>query len=264
MSKYFFFTLILAFVSYFCFLLFIFLFQRSFMYYPNINSYLSHSIKFNYEEVFVSSSEKIQLKSWFSYDPNNKKTILFFHGNAGDLDNRIYKLNEFYNLKVNFLIISWRGFSGNDGKPSEKGLYQDALSAVAWLKNKGIGKKNIILYGESLGTGVATELASRDDYAGVILESPFTSMVDMGKKFYPYLPVSLLQRDRYNSLKKIKKIHSPILVMHGKADSLVPFRMGKKIFDEANEPKFSYFPETDNHMMSYTPQLISVLNQFIN
>ena len=165
---------------------------------------------------------------------------------------------------MNFLIISWRGFSGNNGKPTEQGLYKDAENAVAWLEAKGISKKDIILYGESLGTGIAIELATKDQYSGVILESPYTSMIDMGKRFYPFLPISILQKDKYNSLKKLNMIKSPILVLHGKADTLVPFYMGKKIYDAANEPKYYYFPDIDNHMMTYDQNMMKTLSNFVD
>jgi len=264
MFKYFHFTILIILIFYLSILLFMFFFQRTFMYHPKVKTLDSPPIKFKYKEVYIPSEKNIKLKSWFSFSPLNKKTILFFHGNAGDLNARIYKLNKLSNLDVNFLIISWRGFSGNNGKPTEKGLYQDAEKAVEWLQTNGIKKKNIVLYGESLGTGIAIELASKDNFSGVILESPYTSMVDMGKRFYPFVPVSLLQRDRYNSLKKIKKINSPILVLHGKADTLVPYYMGKKIYDNANEPKYSYFPTFDNHMMAYDQDMVNALKSFLD
>jgi len=260
MIKYF---LVFGLLSYLSILLFMFLFQRTFMYHPKVKNLDPTPIAFEYQEVFIPSGNDIELRSWFSFKPQNKKTVLFFHGNAGELHARVYKLNKFSNMNLNFLIISWRGFSGNDGKPTEKGLYQDARKAVEWLEKKGINKKDIILYGESLGTGIAVELASKDNFSGIILESPYTSMVDMGKRFYPFVPVSLLQRDRYNSIKKIKKIKSPILVLHGKADTLVPFYMGRKIYENANEPKYSYFPTFDNHMMAYDQNMIDVLQNFI-
>jgi fermentation-respiration switch protein FrsA (DUF1100 family) len=131
-------------------------------------------------------------------------------------------------MDVNFLIIAWRGFSGNKGKPSEEGLYTDANSAILWLKNLGLTEKDIILYGESLGTGVATEMAQTNNFAGLVLETPFTSMVDAAKNFYPYVPVSLLLKDKYDNKKKIKNINIPVLVMHGEVDQIVPFWMGKK------------------------------------
>ncbi len=261
MIKYF---LVFGLISYFSILLFMFFFQRTFMYHPKVKNLDPTQITFEYQEVFIPSDKDIELRSWFSFKAQNKKTILFFHGNAGELHARVYKLNKFSNINLNFLIIAWRGFSGNNGKPTEKGLYQDAKKAVEWLEAKGISKKDIILYGESLGTGVAVELASKDNFSGVILESPYTSMVDMGKRFYPFVPISLLQRDRYNSIKKIKKIKSPLLVLHGKADTLVPFYMGRKIYETANEPKFSYFPDFDNHMMAYDQNMISVLKNFLN
>ena len=185
------------------------------------------------------------------------------HGNAGTLENRIYKINHFKDMNVNFLIIAWRGFSGNKGKPTEKGLYEDAKSAIKWLKNKGIKEENIIIYGESLGTGVATEIAQNKNFAGVILESPFTSMIEAGKTKYPFFPVRLLLKDKYESDKKIKNIKSPILIMHGEVDRIVPFWMGKKMYKMANEPKYSYFTKYDDHMMEYNEKLLNELKKLI-
>ena len=195
---------------------------------------------------------------------SNYKTILFLHGNAGSLENRIHKINHFKDMNINFLLVAWRGFSGNKGKPTEKGLYEDARSAVAWLKSKGVKENNIIIYGESLGTGVATEIAQNKNFAGIILESPFTSMIDAGKDKYPYLPVRLLLKDKYESNKKLRNINSPILIMHGKVDNIVPVRMGKEMYEIANEPKYSYFSEYDDHMMEYNQNLLKVLKDFIS
>jgi len=193
-----------------------------------------------------------------------KKTILFLHGNAGNLDNRIYKLNFLGNLDINFLIISWRGYSLSDGKPTEDGLYEDAKTAVNFLLNKGVLEQDIILYGESLGAAVAVEIGQNKDFAGVILESSFTSMIDVGKTKYPFFPVRLLLKDKYESDKKIKNIKSPILIMHGEGDRLVPFWMGKKMYELANEPKYSYFSKYDDHMMEYNEKLLNELKKFIN
>ena len=165
-------------------------------------------------------------------------------------------------MNINFLIIAWRGFSGNEGKPSEQGLYEDGESTIDWLKKKGVPEKNIILYGESLGTGVATQLAQNKEFAGVILETPFTSMTDAAKIFYPYIPVNLLLKDKFENYKKIKNINSPILVMHGEKDQIVPFSMGKKIYEIANEPKYSHFTKYDNHMMEYDERLVFALKSF--
>ena len=195
---------------------------------------------------------------------NNYKTILYLHGNAGSLKNRIHKINHFKEMNVNFLLLAWRGFNGNKGSPTEKGLYEDARSAIRWLKSQSIEENNLIIYGESLGTAVAIEISQNKNFAGVILESPFTSMVDAGKNVYPYLPVKLLLKDKYESHKKIKNINIPTLIMHGKVDNIVPFYMGKKMYELANQPKYSYFSEYDDHMMEYNQKLLKVLKDFIN
>jgi hypothetical protein len=152
------------------------------LYHPSVDNYLkdeSSNKPTEIERVKITTVDKIDLVAWFyNKDIKKLKTILFFHGNAGSLENRTYKLNHFKNLNVNFLIIAWRGFSGNKGKPNELGLYRDAESAIKWLKLKGVIEQNIILYGESLGTGVAVEVAQNKNYAGIILESPFTSMIN--------------------------------------------------------------------------------------
>jgi len=251
-------------VVYLSVLILLFIFQRSLMYHPLENNYFGDRLDVNVENVKIINSDNINLLGWFhKKDLKKFKTIVYFHGNAGKLENRIHKLNHFKNMDVNFLIIAWRGFSGNEGKPSEKGLYDDGNSAILWLKNLGLKESDIILYGESLGTGVATELAQNKNFAGLVLETPFTSMIEAAKNFYPYIPVGLLLRDKYKNDKKIKNINIPILVMHGEADQIVPFWMGKKIYEIANQPKYSYFTKYDDHMMEYDEKLVFKLKTFI-
>ncbi len=232
----------ILFLVYFFVLIYLYFFQRNLMYHPNENNYVNDKLTVQVEKVRINTDSGINLLAWFhEKDLKKLKTLLFFHGNAGSLENRIHKLNHFGDMDINFLIIAWRGFSGNKGKPSEKGLYEDGESAIQWLFKKGLNEEDIIIYGESLGTGVATHLAQNKNFAGVVLETPFTSMVDAAKTFYPYIPVNLLLKDKFNNKDKIKNIHSPILIMHGEADQIVPFSMGKKIFEISNKPKYSYF-----------------------
>ena len=127
----------------------------------------------------------------------------------------------------------------------------------------GLSEKDIILYGESLGTGIAIQIAQNKRFAGLILETPFTSMIDVAKNVYPYIPVGLLLKDRYENDKKIKNINIPVLVMHGEEDQIVPFKMGKKIYEIANQPKYSYFTKNDNHMMEYDEKLVFALSSFM-
>ena len=263
--KYLYLTLTSITLAYLVINLFIYSYQRNLLYNPSENNYLNDKINFNYKEIFIETDKNIKLKSWFiNKDLKKFKTLVFFHGNAGNLLNRVHKINELNKLDINILLISWRGFSGNKGKPSEKNLYYDAQQIIDWLKVQGLDNKDIVLYGESLGTGVATELASKNNFGGIILESPFTSMVDTAKIYYPYLPVNFLLKDRYDSKSKINDIKTPILIMHGKMDNIVPQQMGLELFEKANNPKYSYFPEDDDHMMNYNEQLLNKIKLFIN
>ena len=251
-------------VIYSSLLVILFIFQRNLMYHPQENNYFGDKLEVKIEKVNITTIDNINLLGWFhKKDLNKFKTIIYFHGNAGTLDNRIHKLNHFKDMEVNFLIIAWRGFSGNQGSPSEKGLYIDGQSAVNWALKQGVIEENIILYGESLGTGIATEIAQYKNFAGVILETPFTSMINAAKEFYPYIPVNLLLKDKYENFKKIKNINSPILIMHGEKDTIVPFSMGEKMYQLANEPKYFYFTKHDDHMMVYNEPMLKTLKDFI-
>ena len=262
--KYLYFTLSSIIIAYIVVIIFVYFYQRNLLYHPSENNYQNDTIQFNYQEIFIKVNDEIKLKSWIiNKDLKNFKTLVFFHGNAGDLSNRIYKLNELDKLDINILLISWRGFSGNEGYPTEKNLYEDAEAAIKWLKKKKVSDSQIILYGESLGTGVAVEIASKNNFNSIILESPFTSIENSAKIYYPYLPVKFLLKDRYDSISKIKKINSPILIMHGRKDDIVPFFMGKKLFEKANSPKDSYFTDIDDHMMEFNSQLLNKIKDFI-
>ena len=241
----------------------IYFYQRKLLYHPFSTQITGEGLIHNFETINFKTPDNLLLKGWFQLKDSKKKTILFLHGNAGNLDNRIDKLNFLGNMDINFLIISWRGYSGNPGNPSETGLYKDALGGIEWLNKKGISNDRIILYGESLGTAITTEVAQNENFAGIILEAPFTSMVDMGQKIYPIFPVKFLLKDKYESKNKIKNIKSPILVLHGRKDKIVPFYMGEKIFEMANSPKFKYFTDLDDHMMNFDEKLVNEIDLFI-
>ncbi len=246
----------------------VYIFQRKLLYHPYLSPHLSYDdsgkgLNHKFEKIKINVNEEISLNGWFHFKDHKKKTILFFHGNAGNLDNRIYKLNWLGHLDINYLIIAWRGYSSSDGKPTENGLYEDAHSALNFLKSKRVFEKDIVLYGESLGTAVAVEIGQNKNFAGIILEAPFTSMVELGQKYYPIFPVKLLLKDKYESEKKIKNLNSPILIMHGMKDKIVPIYMGEKIFNIANEPKYKYFTELDDHMMEFDEKLVNEIELFI-
>ena len=262
--KYLYLTLSSLIVAYLAVLIFIYFYQRNLLYLPSDNNYQNDKIEFNYDEIFIEINEEIKLKSWLiKKDFKKFKTLVIFHGNAGDLSNRIYKLNELYKLDINILLISWRGFSGNKGSPTEQNLYQDAETVVKWLNEKKVSNKQIILYGESLGSGVAVELGKKNNFNSIILESPFTSIENSAKIYYPYLPVKILLKDRYDSINKIQMISTPIFIMHGEKDDVVPISMGRELFKKANSPKHSYFTADDDHMMEFNPDLLNEIKNFI-
>ena len=149
--KYLFITLSSIVVAYLVVLVFIYFYQRNLLYHPSENNYQNDEVEFNYEEVYIEVENEIKLKSWLiNKDLKKLKTLLIFHGNAGDLSNRIYKLNELNKLEINILLISWRGFSGNKGSPTEKNLYKDAEAAIKWLNKKNVSNNQIIIYGSRL------------------------------------------------------------------------------------------------------------------
>ena len=263
--KYIYFSVLSVAIIYILIIIYVFINQRNLLYHPTENKYLDDQVEFEYEEVMIKTHENIELKSWLiKKDFDKYKTLIFFHGNAGNLFNRVHKLNKLNKLDINILIISWRGFSGNAGKPTEKNLYYDAKESIKWLNDLGIKNEKIILYGESLGTGVAVELGQENTFNSIILESPFTSIAKAAKIYYPYLPINLLLKDRYDSIDKIINITKPILIMHGMKDNIVPHSMGVEIFEKANEPKYSFFPKDDDHMMNFDNRLIDKIKFFIN
>ena len=250
-------------IIYISVVVFLFFYQRKLLYHPSENNYLDETqLNHKIEKTFIQSNNK--LVSWYFKKNSKFKTILFFHGNAGKLDNRVYKLNELSKLDLNYLIVAYRGFSGNTGKPTESGLYEDANFAKIWLNKNGVKDKDIIIYGESLGTAVAVDLGSRFKFSGIILESPFTSMLELAQKYYPIFPVKLILKDKYESRKKVNDIKSPVLVMHGKKDKIVPFYMGEQMFETLSTLKYSYFNDKDDHMMEYNEELLASIKNFLD
>lgn len=180
----------------------------------------------------------------------SKPVIVYFQGNAGGLDRegRVAKFKEWAVQGYGMLLVGYPGF-GNAGSPSEIALYEAGRGAIAGLTGlSGLQPaKSLVFYGESLGTGVATQMATEIKPLALVLEAPYTSFADVGAVHYPYLPVKLLIKDRYETLAKIASVAAPVLVMHGLDDETVPFPEEQKVFEAANEPKASYFPAMARH-----------------
>ena len=209
-----------------------------------------------YEDVIFSTSDGVGLHGWF-VPGKGDLTWVWFHGNAGNISHRLDNLILLHqHLGINIFIFDYRGYGRSEGSPSEKGMYLDAESALDYLRSKkGIDHSRIVLFGRSLGCAIAVEMALRHQTHAVILESPFTSLQDMARRSHPVLasllPVGVLVRSRFDSLSKIKRIRSPIMIMHGDRDEIIPLDMGRTLFEAAGEPKRFYTIEGAGHNDTY-------------
>lgn len=190
-------------------------------------------------------------------------TILYFHGNGETLLYRSGRAAAYEAEGYGLYMMAYRGYSGSTGKPSEAAILADAALAYQTLVGQGTRPEDIFIYGESLGTSVALQTAVGRKAAALILEAPFTSMVDEWRLYAPWLPVRLLLTDKFDSLAVAGKLDMPLLIMHGMRDRLVPFRFGQRIFEAATEPKrFEVFPEAA-HTNLYEYNAIAAVRQFI-
>jgi fermentation-respiration switch protein FrsA (DUF1100 family) len=187
-------------------------------------------------EVPYRTEDGLALRAWY-WSGGKGPTIVYFHGNAGHCAERAYKARFYIDRGYNFLLTSYRGYSGNPGRPSEAGVYRDARAALDFLAGEGIAPGRVVLYGESLGTGIAVQMAAERRMAALVLEAPFTSLVDVASRHYWWTPARWLVRDRFESLAKIGAIAMPLLVVHGQRDRTVPVSFGKRLFAAAPEPK---------------------------
>lgn len=217
-------------------------FERNNIYYPSAAMERNpRGVNLDYEDIFFESKDGFKLNGWFVPAGNSKGTILFCHGNAGNISNEINFLAIFNKLNLNTFIFDYRGYGKSQGKPNEKGFYQDVWSAYNYLViDRNIKPEKIILFGRSLGAAVAVELATKVKIAGLILEGGFTSTVDVGKELYPYLPVRIMVTQEFDSISKIGKIEVPKLIIHSKDDEVIPFHHGQRLFKEAISPKEFY------------------------
>jgi fermentation-respiration switch protein FrsA (DUF1100 family) len=195
-----------------------------------------------FENVFFKTSDGIKLNGWFFAAPaNSPRSQLVFlncHGNGGNISHRLGLYRALLALGANVFSFDYRGYGLSEGKPGEEGTYLDAQAAYQWLRQKGFAGKNIIVYGESLGGGIASELCLREETGGLILQSTFTSLPDLGVELYPWLPVRLVGKIRYDTRSKLPRLKIPVLVMHSRDDGLIGFRHSQENFAVANEPKF--------------------------
>ncbi len=195
------------------------------------------NIGLDYEEIFVTTKDGVQLSAWFIPSGSTRATLLFSHGNGGNISHRLEKIKILNKLNLDVLIFDYRGYGMSKGSPSEKGLYRDAEAMYDFLiKERKISPRKIVGYGESLGGAVIINMAMKHEVGGLIIEDSFTSVRDMSRKYFPFIP-SFVYKSKFDSLTKIKSIKAPKLILHSVNDEIVPFEQGKKLFENAPEPK---------------------------
>ena len=222
----------------------LFLFQRNLMYHPSAGVMdPAHYGLRGVDRVEVVTPDGIPLTAWYRAASPGQPTLLYFHGNAGHIGHRAGKIQPYLDAGLGVFLLSYRGFGSNPGYPTENRLYADAIAAFDYLENNGVPVFKIVLYGESLGSGIAVEIAMDRGFGAVVLESPFTSMVNIAAHHLPYFPARYLVRDKYDSISKLPRLRAPLLILHGERDRTVPVKFGRALFDAAPEPKeFRAFP----------------------
>ncbi len=244
---------------------FLFFFQRSLLYLPvkekiEKTDYSNTGLK----KVHIKTADGLILKSLYK-KPNSQtnKLILLFHGNAGNISHRIDKFSPFLKFGYGMLFLEYRGYGENLGTPNELGLNLDAQAALNFLYKKNFQTEEIILYGESLGTGIAAKLSSENKFNATILEAPFTSIADVAQQQYWMVPSKWLVLDRYDILSIIDKNKSPLLVIHGYKDAIINIKFGKKVFNAAPNPKEAIFVPGAGHNNLFEFDLVKKIQVFL-
>lgn len=215
-----------------------YIFQRSFLYHPHSGVMDPTHYGLNaVERVEIVAADGIPLVAWYGKAKAGLPTILYLHGNGGHIGHRAGKVRPYLDAGFGVLQLSYRGYGANPGSPSEEGLYLDGRAALEFLNARKVPLFRTVIYGESLGSGVAVELAQDKGIAAMVLEAPFTSMTDMAASRFPFIPTRYLLKDRYESNSKISKLRAPLLVIHGARDAVVPLESGRELYALAPDDK---------------------------
>jgi fermentation-respiration switch protein FrsA (DUF1100 family) len=214
--------------------------ESGFIYFPAKSvAYTPSDAGLDYEEVFLQTEDGVRICVWYLPASEHAPTMLWFHGNAGNIGDRIEHLKVYHDRwRVNQMIVEYRGYGKSEGKVTEEGTYEDGRTAVRYLlTQRGVSSGELIFFGRSLGSAVAVQMAAEFPSAGLILEAPFASIRDMAKIHYPILGHLFPLRIHYDSIGKINRVQAPLLILHGDRDTIVPMKQGRRLFDAANEPK---------------------------
>jgi len=220
----------------------LFVFQRSLLYHPaGAPPTPAASGLAEMRVVTLATEDGLTLRSWYAPPAADAPAVLYLCGNAGHIGYRAFKARPLLDAGFGVLLVSYRGFGGNPGRPTEDGLKADARAALDFLAGEGFMPGRVVLYGESLGTGVAVGLAAEQaattPVAAVVLETPYTSIADVAARHYPFVPARWLVKDRFDALSRIGAIRAPLLVFHAEDDRIIPVDLARRLFDAAAEPK---------------------------
>jgi len=204
------------------------------------------------QDVRFAAADGTRLHGWFVQAAEDGAVLLWCHGNAGNIIHRLENIAEWHRRGVSVFIFDYRGYGHSEGRPSEAGLYQDALAAYDWVtRQRQIPPQRMVIFGRSLGAAVAGELAAQRQAAGLILETPFPSVRAMARSIYGPLPMHLLLRARYDLAGRLPRIRMPLLVVHGDHDRIVPTALGRAVYEAANQPKALYLIPGADHNDTY-------------
>tara|TARA_B100001971_G_C18228162_1_gene562018 strand:- start:670 stop:1479 length:810 start_codon:yes stop_codon:yes gene_type:complete len=249
-------------VAYFLTCIFMFLMQRKLMYFPEVVSDMRpQKYGLVMEVVETTTKDGLVLNHWFSKPKDNMPVVVYFHGNAGYIGGRNERARMLQDLGFGVFLAEYRGFGSNPGAPAENGLIMDAYSVMDKIKE--LGDYDVVLYGESLGTGVSVQTAAKYDVKAVVLEAPYSSTSDVAKDKYMFLPVDLLMKDTFKSTDYIKNINAPVLIMHGADDITIPPKFGERLYNAAIEPKKFHLFDGQNHVLYFKDGSLDVMLDFL-
>ena len=226
----------------------LYVFQRSILFVPDTTRPDAASVGLPaLREIELVTSDGLRLLAWYVPPPDGRPVLAYFHGNGGNLGNRGRRIARFTAAGWGILMPEYRGYGGNEGQPSEAGFHLDAQAAMAFLRAQGFGANRIVVYGKSIGTGVAVRVASEQPVAALLLESPYTSITAIASRRYWFLPVGLLLKDPFETLSRMMRVRAPVLIMQGAHDDIVPPDLGRTLFDAAAEPKEIWVARDADH-----------------
>lgn len=220
----------------------------------------------SFEDAEFQAPDGTRLHGWYADRPDARAVILYCHGNAGNVTHRAHTLAVLSDsVGASVLVFDYRGYGKSQGKPSEDGILADARAARAWLaEREGISQSDVVLMGRSLGGAVAVDLAAKDGARALVLESTFTSVPDVGAYHYPWVPVRALLRTQFDAAAMIGRYGGPLLQSHGDADTIVPYRFGKKLFQAARDPKRLITIPGGDHNDAQPPRYYQALIEFLD